>query len=160
VVIVREDQKDDKRLVVYVVKNSNGSEPTLELREYLRSKLPDFMVPSAVVEIGAIPLTPNGKLDRQTLPRPGIEISAERCASELDPLEAKLAAIWERILDIRPIGRDHNFFELGGHSLKAIRMFVEIESEFGKSIPLATLFESGTVGKLAEILRQDGWKAP
>lgn len=162
VVVAREDGDGEKRLVAYFVAKDGGSIDRHELRDYLSQRLPDFMVPSAFVELTEIPLTPNGKIDRKGLPAPSPRTTGEQggFVAHRDDLEAELVKIWESILGIDPIGIHDNFFELGGHSLKAVRMFAEIEERFGKNIPLATLFESGTVEKLAAILRQDGWAEP
>lgn len=162
VVVASEDHAGEKRLAAYFVLADAATAAVADLREHLKQRLPDFMVPSAFVQLDELPLTPNGKVDRKALPEPSsasAELSAAFVAHR-DDLESKLVRIWEEILDIRPIGINDNFFELGGHSLKAIRMFAEIEEVFGKNIPLATLFEAGTVEKLAAILRQDGWSAP
>ncbi|NOT47998.1 MAG: amino acid adenylation domain-containing protein [Acidobacteria bacterium] len=162
VVIAREDQGDEKRLVAYFVPVEGRALSIVELSEHLKASLPDFMIPSAFVELTELPLTPNGKLDRRALPAPATTslVLQSDFVAHRDDLESKLVKIWEKTLGIQPIGVKDNFFELGGHSLKAIRMFAEVEETFGKNIPLATLFESGTIEKLAAILRQDGWTAP
>jgi thioesterase domain-containing protein/acyl carrier protein len=120
------------------------------------------MVPSVFVQLDELPLTPNGKIDRKALPTPSSIVSdmEREFVAHRDALELQLVKIWETILGVTPIGIQDNFFELGGHSLQAVRMFAEVEETFGKNIPLATLFEAGTVEKLATILRQDGWSAP
>jgi acyl carrier protein len=110
----------------------------------------------------AFPLTANGKLNRLALPvpnraRPEIE---KAFLWPRDMLELQLTAIWENVLDIKPIGVKDNFFDLGGHSLLAVHLFAQIEKAFGKNLPLATLFQTPTVGQLADILRQQGWSAP
>ncbi len=117
------------------------------------------MIPSYFVELEELPLTPNGKINRKALPVPTstIKDSDNEFVAHRDDIESKLVGIWEEILDVRPIGIQDNFFDLGGHSLKAIRMFAEVEETFNKTIPLATLFEAGTIEKLAEILRRDDW---
>lgn len=129
------------------------------LREYMSAFMPGYMIPSAFVELDELPLTVNHKVNRRLLPppvsqrnEPDREIVVHR-----DDIELKLVKIWETILGVQPIGVQDDFFELGGHSLQAIRMFAEVETEFSKSIPLATLFEAGTIEKLADILRQEGW---
>ncbi len=162
VVIAKEGQPGDERLVAYFVPAEGRSVSIADLSEHLKECLPDFMIPSAFVELAEFPLTPNGKIDRKSLPAPTATslLSKTEFVAHRDDLESRLVKIWEEILDIQPIGVKDNFFELGGHSLKAIRMFAEIEEAFGKNIPLATLFEAGTVEKLAVILRQDGWTAP
>ena len=162
VVIAREDQLGEKQLVAYFVPAQGYAATIGDLRTHLKQSVPDFMMPSAFVELIELPLTPNGKIDRKALPVPASTPSESKTdfVAHRDDLELRLVRIWESILGIQPIGVEDDFFELGGHSLKAVRMFAEIEETFGKNIPLATLFEAGTIEKLAAILRQDGWAAP
>ena len=131
-----------------------------ELRQYLKNKLPDYLVPSSFVLLESLPMTPNGKVDRKTLPEPGeIRPVAEKgFAAPKDELEIRLTKIWEQLLGIQPIGTGDNFFDLGGHSLLAVRLFSQIEKLFNKNLPLATLFEAPTIKQLADLLRQKGWQ--
>ncbi len=165
VVVPREDVPGDKRLVAYLAARAGQSPTAALLRQSLREKLPDYMVPAAFVFLDALPLTPNGKVDRLALPAPddanpalGRDLTAAR-----DRIEAKLVRIWERVLGIRPIGIRDNIFELGVHSLTAARLFVEIEKSFGKRLPVGSLFLSPTIGELAELLRRkrktNGWSS-
>jgi amino acid adenylation domain-containing protein len=162
VVIAVEDQSGAKNLAAYFVPNLQSKAKIAELRDYLKQKLPEYMIPSFFTELGELPLTPNGKINRKALPVPSANLMTgeRKVVAHRDELERQLTEIWETILGVQPIGIGDNFFEMGGHSLKAVRMFVEVEKTFGKNIPLATLFEAGTIEKLAEILRQDGWSAP
>ncbi len=156
------DWSGDRRLVAYFVPAGKSSPTTVELRNFLQQKLPDYMVPSAFVRLEALPLTPNGKLDREALPAPDStrpELD-KKFAAPQDELELKLAKIWEKVLAVGPIGIDENFFELGGHSLLAVRLFTHLEKSFGRNLPLATLFQAPTVRLLAQVLRKDGWSAP
>src|SRR5208282_3315997 len=132
-----------------------------ELRVFLKEKLPDYMMPAVFVPLDALPLMPNGKVDRGALPypeqtrsEPGRVFIAPRNA-----LELQLTSLWEGVLGVRPIGVTDNFFELGGHSLAAVRLFALIEKRLGKKVPLATVFQGATVEQLARILRQHA-KAP
>jgi amino acid adenylation domain-containing protein len=156
VVIVREDKHGDRFLVAYVVgKNSPGLEPAA-LRQFLKNKLPDYAVPSRFMVLDSLPLTPNGKVDRRALPEP-ISVRAatdEGLVAPRDPLEARLCALWEEVLDVRPVGIRDDFFELGGHSLRAVRLMALIEQEFGRQLPLANLFQGATIEQLIEVLRQ------
>lgn len=155
VVIAREDQPGDKRLVAYVVLNQPISK-TSELRGSLERKLPAYMVPSAFVELDRLPLTPNGKIDRKALPPPDrTDLQRNRFVEPRDEIESKLARLWERVLDTAPVGVTDSFFELGGNSLLAARMFSETTREFGKNLPLATLFREGTIEHLATLLRHN-----
>ena len=156
VVIAREDIPGDKRLVAYVVPNPEQATTVSELRSFLFSKLPDYMMPSAFVLLDALPLTPNGKVDRRALPAPDQirQEPEETFVAPRDELELQLAKIWEKVLVTQPVGVRDNFFDLGGHSLLAVRLFAQIEKKFGKHLPLATLFQTPTVEQLAGILRQ------
>ena len=162
IVVARTDESGDKRLIAYFVAKTGSEIDEGELRASLREKLPDYMVPSAFVELSEMPLMPNGKIDRKALPEPAVSLDPSKrdFVEHRDPTELKLVTIWESILGIGPIGVRDNFFDLGGHSLQAVRMFAEVEAEFSKNVPLATLFEASTIEKLADILRQDGWTAP
>jgi thioesterase domain-containing protein/acyl carrier protein len=116
------------------------------------------MVPGILVTLESIPLTPNGKIDRRDLPPPDelyFELEKDFVAPQ-DVLELRLTKLWERFLNVQPIGIKDNFFELGGHSLLAVRLFAQIEQEFGQNLPVATLFQAPTVEQLADILRQEG----
>ncbi|MBH8561107.1 amino acid adenylation domain-containing protein [Nostoc sp. CENA67] len=152
VVVAREDIANDKKLVAYLVAQQQTKPTTQELRDYLRDKLPDYMIPSAFVFLDRLPLTPNGKVDRLALPAPSFTL--ENCVSPRDDLERQLIQIWESVLGIHPIGIQDNFFDLGGNSLLAVRIFAEIEQKFGHQLPLAALFPSGTVEELAQIIRE------
>jgi pimeloyl-ACP methyl ester carboxylesterase len=132
------------------------------LRDFLKQKLPDYMIPSAFVLLETLPLTPNGKIDRHALPAPDqtrLEQEGTFVAPR-DELELQLTQIWEKVLGIKAIGIHDNFFDIGGHSLLAVRLFAQIEKTFGKSLPLATLFQAATVVDLAETIRQENWLAP
>jgi amino acid adenylation domain-containing protein len=162
VVLAREDTPGDRRLVAYVVPN-RGQVPRIdELRGFLRRKLPDYMMPSAFVLLDAMPLTPNSKIDRRALPAPDTarpEMEAAFVAPR-DNLELQLTGIWERILGVHPVGVRDNFFDLGGHSLLAVRLFAQMEKEFGEKLPLAILFQAPTVEQMADVLRQEGRSTP
>lgn len=163
VVVAREDRPGEKRLVAYVVpKQSRDLDAQAgmndELRKFLKKKLPGYMLPAAFRLLDALPLSPNGKVDRKRLPLPDrMQINVgENYARPRDPLEKHLVEIWEEILNVHPIGIRDNFFDLGGHSLLSVRLMDRIEQELGKKIPLATLFEEATVERLAaEMLKQE-----
>jgi len=149
-------------LVAYVVPNQEPVPTATELRSFLKSKLPNYMAPSAFVFLNALPLTPNGKVDRRALPvpdqsRPELEMAF---VPPRDPLEFQLTKIWEEVLGIKPVGVRDNFFDLGGHSLLAVHLFAKIEKLLGKKLPLATLLQAPTVERLAAILSQQDWLAP
>ena len=154
VAVMQEVRSDDQRLVAYWVSHTNISATGSELRQYLRYRLAEQSVPSNFVRLTSLPLTPNGKLDRQALPaidpeRPDLDVDF---APPRNPLETQLAAIWAEVLGLDRIGVHDNFFALGGHSLLAVRLFARIEKSFGVRLPLAVLFQHGTIGHLAELL--------
>ena len=160
VVVARKDE-GDKHLAAYLT-TAAGKEISIdELRLFLQEKLPGHMVPSVFVVLESLPLTPMGKVDRKALPSAnGFKPATTKEFSNAgDELELKLTRIWERVLNVRPVGMDDNFFELGGHSLLAVRLFAQIEKSFGKNLPLATLFQAPTVRQLAQALRREGWVA-
>ncbi|HEX6863493.1 MAG TPA: condensation domain-containing protein, partial [Thermoanaerobaculia bacterium] len=143
---------DDRRLIAYVV-------PAVEddLRTFLRSRLPEYMVPSAFVFLDALPLTPNRKIDRKALPEPARE---EREEVELSPLEELLAAIWSEVLGVERIGPSDDFFGLGGHSLKVTQVLARVREAFGVELPVRSLFESPTLAGLAARIEEASGSAP
>jgi surfactin family lipopeptide synthetase C len=158
VVLAREDAPGEKRLVAYLVPDSqsHAHQPTLveELRLFLKKRLPAYMVPTAFVTLYALPINANGKVDRKQLPAPGKEHyqAGMDYVKPRNPLQYQLAQIWEELFEIRPIGIRDNFFELGGHSLLSVRLMDRIEQVLGKKLPLATLFAGATIEHLSEAL--------
>lgn len=148
VVTVREDQPGDRRLVGYAVA-ADAAEvpPTRELQQFVREQLPDYMVPSAVVALPAIPLTANGKLDRSRLPRP--ETSSAKYRAPQSPWEVALCGLFAEILGAERVGVDDDFFALGGHSLLATRLAARVRSDMGVELPIRTIFAAPTVAELA-----------
>ena len=158
VVLAREDEPSEKRLVAYLVPKPEQMPTSGELRSFLKAKLPDYMVPAAVVTLKALPLTPNGKVDRHALPAPNYtrpELEKGFIAPH-DVFERQLTHMWEDLLGVTPIGVQDDFFELGGHSLLAVQLFAQIEKRMGTRLPLATLFERPTIAHLAHGLRHQG----
>ena len=156
-VMVREDVAGDKRLVGYVVSKKDKEVKVSELRSYMKTKLPEYMVPGTVMLLEEMPLTLNGKIDRKRLPvpehaRPELETSYEQTQS---PLEEVLVMIWSEILGMDRIGVHDNFFELGGHSLLATQLVSRMRKVFQIDIPLRNIFEAPTVRELAELLMVD-----
>jgi amino acid adenylation domain-containing protein len=159
-VVVREGAPGEKALAAYYCAAGGGPGPDAgELRRFVRQRLPDYMQPSNYVLLKSLPLTASGKVDRRALPDPeSVRGESEKKATApRDAVETQLARIWEKVLGVRSVGVTDNFFELGGHSLLAVSLFGQIEKTFGKTLPLATLFQSPTIERLAETLRQ-GWK--
>lgn len=154
VVIVREDTPGDKKLVAYIIKTEDMEIDIAELRQFLKTKIPDYMVPSAFVFIVQFPLTPNEKIDRKVLPSP-LEVAPQQAKTYMEPqteTERKLAAIWSDVLKIQRIGIDENFFEIGGHSMIAVTLMVKIEKELGIRLPLAILFDHSNIHDMALLL--------
>ncbi len=161
-VVAREDKPGEKCLVAYVVADSESLPTSGELRGFLREKLPDFMVPAAFVRLEALPLLPNGKVDRRALPAPQeaqLALNSVFVAPR-DTLELQLKQIWEDILETRPIGITDNFFDLGGHSLLAVRLMTQIQNRFAQDLPLSSLFQGATIEHLASILRRQTASLP
>jgi non-ribosomal peptide synthetase component F len=153
VVVVREER--EKQLVAYVVWGGEPACTIAELRDYLKQKLPDYMVPAAYVMLEQLPLTPNGKVDRKALPSPGQDAVAELNAPYDAPAsdaEQTIAAIWQDVLGIAKVGRTSNFFDLGGHSLLLTRVHSQIRQVFSKDITMVDLFRFTTVRALAHHL--------
>jgi len=128
---------------------------SFQLRSFVRANLPDYMVPAAFVVLDALPVTPNGKLDRKALPAPNHRGQEITFVVPRDATESRVARIWEDVLGVHPISVRDNFFDLGGDSLLSTRLFALVEKEFAKRLPPGTLFEAPTIEKLAAILRQE-----
>ena len=151
-VIVRGERSDnDRRIVAYV---TGEQQQAATLREYLSGRLPDWMLPSAIVHLERLPFNVNGKIDRDALPEPLFEELGKRIVAPKDRLESQLLTLWREILNIPTISVTDNFFDLGGHSLLALPIFLRIEKLLGKRLPLSILFEAPTIQKLAETIRR------
>ncbi|HYU30924.1 MAG TPA: amino acid adenylation domain-containing protein [Thermoanaerobaculia bacterium] len=151
----------DGRLVAYLVPRGEQA-LTEDLRGHLRTRLPEYMVPSAFVSLEAFPLTPSGKVDRKALPAPESTRGEEGVyVAPSDPVEELLAGIWAEVLGLERVGIHDQFFALGGHSLLATRVVSRIRDTFGVEVPLRRLFEAPTVAELARSVResQEGGQA-
>jgi acyl carrier protein len=184
VVIDREDQPGDRRLVAYVVPTqarrkaaehlarAADTEPGAEagyvqsiinneLRRYLHTWLPDYMVPSAFMLLDTLPLTPNGKIARRALPAPDTtrpEMTTAYVAPR-GPVEEVLARIWADVLGVERVGIHDHFFELGGHSLLATRVISRLRQVFQVELPMRSLFEAPTIAGLVEAIETIRWMA-
>ena len=154
-VLVREDASGDRRLVAYFVPVGEPAPGAADLRSFLRERLPEYMVPAAFVALAAMPVTVNGKVDRQALPAPEWQGAGEEYLAPRTPIEATLAALWVEILDLDRVGVHEDFFQLGGHSLKASQLVTRIREAFGVELPLRTVFASPTVAGLAGVIARD-----
>jgi len=163
-VVVREDRAGERRLAGYVVAVEGAEPEAAELRARLRDRLPEYMVPGALVFLDALPLTRNGKLDARALPAPDAGGLADGYVAPRTPLEAALAGIWAELLEVERVGVEDNFFDLGGHSLLAIQVMTRVREACGAELPLRALFDLPTVAKLAERVqaeaRDDGRARP
>lgn len=161
ILMARDDKEGKKRLVAYIVPKSNFDKDTLS--DFLRSKLPDYMVPSIWIKLEKLPLTSNGKIDKKALPDFDAEsqVTAKYVAPQ-DDLEKEIAEIWQQVLGVSQIGMTDNFFDLGGHSLLAVQIVTKIGNKIGKTFPLAVLFRYPTVRSLYEFIKQENaqtkWK--
>ena len=148
VVLGLDDKQGNKRLVAYVV--GEGAFNRDELLDYLKEKLPDYMVPPVVIELANLPLAPNGKVDRKSLPDPDeAERKEEQYTAPRNATEAQLAEIWQNILEEDQVGVHDDFFELGGHSLLAVRLISAIRKAFQAELPISDVFDYPTVAALA-----------
>ena len=165
VVIVQEDIPGDKQLVAYIVPNqeqaatAEAQDVTPLLRQFLKEKLPGYMVPSAYVVLNSLPLTPNGKVDRRALPAADTERNdiKEDYVAPRTPVEEVLVEIWAKVLGRQQVSIYDNFFELGGHSLLATQLTSRIRDAFQVELPLRSLFETPTAAGLAKYIETVCW---
>lgn len=151
VVVARDDMGDEKQLVAYIVSSADTKPTTEELRTFLKATLPDFMVPAAFLNLDAMPLTPNGKVDRKALPAPDRSRPDLRAVYQAPrtKTEKEIAAIWKEALEVDQVGIDDNFFDLGGHSLLMTRVHMRLRSITASKLALVELFQYPTVRTLA-----------
>jgi amino acid adenylation domain-containing protein len=159
-VVLRDDLPGGRGLVGYLApksgngRNGRARELVPDVRSYLQTRLPAYMLPSAFVVLEALPLSPNGKIARGALPRPDSDKADTRATGTLPATstEMAIAKVWQELLEIDRVNLDDNFFELGGHSLLAVKLFAEIQKSFSQTLPVSTLFQAPTVRGLADIL--------
>ncbi|MBR8837279.1 MAG: amino acid adenylation domain-containing protein [Stigonema ocellatum SAG 48.90 = DSM 106950] len=153
VVITRSDRPEEIQIVAYLT--AQQEQPTLHtLRDFLRQKLPDYMVPTAFVILDTLPLTPSGKVDRRALPKPTVSSFSQHneFVAPRNDTEQELAKIWSEILKIQPVGVKDNFFEIGGNSLSAMHLIASIGQQFGKELPLSAILTNPTIEEFANLL--------
>ncbi|MEH1787178.1 MAG: amino acid adenylation domain-containing protein [Nostoc sp.] len=156
VVIAKEFSPSDQRLIAYVVLKPESSDTNVgNLRHFLKQKLPDYMIPSRFVQLSALPLTANGKVDRQALPAPIQTLNAnEKFVAPRTPIEERVAEIWSHVLGLKNIGVYDNFLALGGHSLLAFQILYRIRDIFQVELPMRHFFEAPTISEIADSIIQ------
>lgn len=158
-VVVREDGSD-KKLVAFITAQAKREGLVSELRDFLRSKLPPYMVPAAFVFLDAMPLTVNRKIDRrrlETMPVAEWNLPAELWVESSDHVVRELMHIWRDVLGLAVSSPHDNFFDVGGHSLLAARLAGQVHAKFGAKLPLAVLLASPTIAELARVIQDKGW---
>jgi amino acid adenylation domain-containing protein len=160
VVVARKAASGEARLIAYFVSSVEPVPTINELRRFLKQKLPDYMLPSTFVLLDAMPLTTNGKIERQALPDPGKSRPALDTPffAPRTPIEDEMAHLWAEILSLDQVGIHDNFFDLGGHSLLATQVIARMRDMFQVEIPLQNFFEAPTVADLAMFILRD-WAA-
>ncbi len=155
VVLLREDEPGNQQLVAYVVGRAAPSLGSEQLRLYLKERLPEYMVPSVIVLLEALPIGPTGKLDRHALPPPDVSrlLRDTEYVAPRNATEETLASIWSDLLGQKEIGVHDDFFTIGGHSLLTVRLVARLEKQMGKRIPLAAIFQYRTIEALALLLQ-------
>jgi acyl carrier protein len=154
-VITYESAPGDRRLAAYVVPRAGESLQGSQLRAYLKSRLPEFMVPSTFTLLEELPRTVNDKVERSLLPAPGIGTSpkTERVAPRTT-VEKEIQAIWIEVLRIPDVGIDDDFFEVGGHSLLALQTVSRLHARFGQQVGLRDLYQTRTIRSLSELVEK------
>jgi amino acid adenylation domain-containing protein len=157
-VMARQEQGSEKRLVAYVTGQLAEENVSLEeLREFVRGRLPEYMVPASFMELAELPLTSNGKVDRKKLPAPERSNgkSGNNYMSPRDPLQELLAAMWKEILGVAAIGIEDDFFSVNGDSIKGAVLINQLREKLGEPVPVATIFKAPTIQRMAAYLRQE-----
>jgi acyl carrier protein len=147
---MRENEVNDRYLVAYL--ETVETHPTDKWRQFLKVKLPDYMIPQAFIALDKLPLTPEGKIDRQALPAPDLQPGGRMLTRPRTPLEEVLVILWSDVLLLAEVGIHDNFFELGGHSLLATLLIGRIRDFFQIDLPLRHLFEAPTVAGLTDAM--------
>jgi acyl carrier protein len=150
VLTVSEDG-DERRINAYVVPTEGARPPAAELRSFLEERLPAFMIPATFTHIESLPLTVNGKLDREALPEPRAASEGE-LAPPRTPVEERLVEIVAGLLELEQVGIDQDFFLLGGHSLLATQIIARIRADYGVEVPLRNLFNARTIEGISTLV--------
>ncbi|MDG2156241.1 MAG: non-ribosomal peptide synthase/polyketide synthase, partial [Gammaproteobacteria bacterium] len=156
IVVLIGETADDRKLVAYVVPTPNVMLEVSDLRQHLKESLPDYMVPAAIIELDALPLTANGKVDRKSLPAPEWARAEDQpFAAPRTPVEEALLELWREMLDEEDLGIHDDFFELGGHSLLATQLIARIGEVLEADVDIRILFEAATVAEFAELMESE-----
>ncbi|MFN6462896.1 MAG: non-ribosomal peptide synthetase [Nostoc sp. DedVER02] len=139
---------NNSRLLAYITAAEKSINLEIEVKEYLKNRLPNYMIPSQIMVLEQLPLTANGKLDRRALPAPNTDAFTE-LEIPVTPTEEILATLWQGLLKIQSVGRSNNFFELGGHSLLATQLIARIRDRFGVELSVRKIFEQSVLSELA-----------
>jgi acyl carrier protein len=149
-VTVRDFSAGDTRLLAYVVAAAGQTVDPAGLQEHLRTRLPPYMIPQHLSVLDAMPLTPNGKVDRKALPVTELgSLNVDSYVAPTTEVQTRLAALWADVLRVSRVGIRESFFALGGHSMLAVRMLNRLRDSFGVEIPLRTVFRAQTVEELS-----------
>lgn len=153
-VVVTNKEDESNILVAYLTSSTKIN--LQEVIEKLKSKLPDYMIPSRFIQLENIPLTTNGKVNTRKLPLPNKEniLSSSKSVKPNNEDEARMLAIWKEILDVDKIGITDNFFDLGGHSLLAVKLMGVVKNTFGKELPISELFNHPTIRSLTKLVKE------
>ena len=156
VIVARKKENGEAKLIAYYSRADLPAPTTSDFREFLKTQLPDYMIPSVFVPLEEMPLTASGKIDRRALPDPdnGRPDLANPYISSRNEIEQRLVAIWEGVLDVYPIGVKDGFFDLGGDSLSATRVISQVIKQFDLEIPLQLLFQSPTIADMAVVVAE------
>jgi amino acid adenylation domain-containing protein len=152
-VVILYEIDNNPRLVAYIMATEKSANVAEKVREYLKNRLPNYMIPSQIMVLDQFPLTANGKLDRRALPAPDTTASTD-LEIPVTPTEELLASLWQGLLKVKSVGRSDNFFELGGHSLLATQLVTRIRDIFGVEVPVRKIFEQNILSELAREIDQ------
>jgi len=148
------ETENNQQLVAYIIPQEKQRDVRDELKSLLKSRLPNYMIPSQIMILETFPLTPNGKLDKKALPIPDLKIFTDG-QMPVTPTEELLASLWQDLLKIKSVGRQDNFFELGGHSLLATQLVTRIRNSFGVELAVRKIFEQSILAELATAIEQE-----
>jgi pristinamycin I synthase-3/4 len=157
-VVVLSQQDGTERLSAYITLSNMENDFSIEgLQQYIKERLPFYMLPSTITVLEKMPLTNTGKIDRQGLPKPKTGQDVDRYIAPRNETEKRLVSIWQEVIGVERVGVRDNYFELGGHSLMAVLLFTRIQEEFGKAIPMHLIFKDSTVESLAGYLSNESF---